>query len=249
MSGQPRFIKEAFPYIKKNLIEYNGNIDVFLHCWFDENEVGKKFPNTSDTTREQGNGFVESDTISQLKKLYEPISIQVEAQVDFTNEIKDEYIVARDKTNPFATFSMWESIKRCNDLKNKYENENNFVYDAVIRCRYDLKIESPIKLADIEESVLYTSGHNSRTDTVEDILFYGKSDLINIVSLMTYEFDSNFRKINFWNNESLLAVHCQKHGIKINRNSEWKFSLIRGKKTFFDSLWYYKNRIISKIQI
>ena len=249
ISGQPRFIKEAFPYIKKNIIDCNESIDVFMHCWFDENEVGKRFSNTSDTTREQGNGVIESDTITLLKKLYKPINIHFEAQVDFTNRIKPEYTATRDKTNPFATFSMWESIKRCNDLKSKYETENNFVYDAVIRCRYDLKIESPVVIVGLADQTLYTSYHNPRTDIVEDILFYGKSGVLDTISLMIDQLDANFRKINRWGNESLLAVHCQTNNVTVNRNPNWKFTLARGKRTLIDTLWYFKNRIRSKLNI
>lgn len=249
MSGQPRFVKEAFPYIKENIINKNNNIDIFLHYWFDEKEIGKRFSNTSDTVRELGNGIIESDTITLLEELYRPLSIQIEPQEDFTDKIKSEYSATRDKTNPFATFSMWESIKRSNNLKIKYEKENNFVYDAVIRCRYDLKIESPIVIIDVAESTLYTSGYNPRTDIVEDILFYGKSAVIDTICLMSDNLDDNFRKINRWGNEPLLAVHCQSNNISIDRNSKWQFTLARGKRTFIDSLWYYKNRIQSKLKI
>lgn len=251
ISGQPRFIKRAFPYIKKNIIDKNNGIEVFLHCWFDEKEVGKRFANTSDTVRELGNGIIESDTITLLKRLYQPRDIQVEPQEDFTDRIKSEYSATRDKTNPFATFSMWESIKRCNNLKIKHEIENNFVYDAVIRCRYDLKIESPVVINDMAELTLYTSGHDLRTDIVEDMLFYGKSAVIDTISLMSDNLDNNFRKINRWNNELLLAAHCQSNNIRVDRGRypQWQFTIARGKRTFIDSLWYYKNKIKSKLKI
>ena len=33
---------------------------------------------------------------------------------------------------------------RCNELKKEYEKDNNFVYDLVIRTRYDLAYHNPI---------------------------------------------------------------------------------------------------------
>jgi hypothetical protein len=249
ISGQPRFIEESFPYIKKNIIDCNDNIDVFLHSWFSPDEVGKKFSNTSDTTREEGNGFIRSNTVEILKELYKPVSLLIETQEDFSHKIKPEYTAARDKTNPFATFSMWESIARCNNLKVLYELENSFTYDVVIRCRFDLKLETPLIIKTSDNATIHTSGYNINEKLVEDILFYASSNTMNRIVELPGMLDEHFSNINIWNNEQLLRTHCEVKNISVTRHREWKFTLARGKRTLKDSLWYYKNRIISKLQI
>lgn len=249
ISGQPRFIEEAFPYIKKNIIDCNDQVDVFLHCWFSAEEVGKRFSHTSDTTREQGNGIIKEDTIKLLQALYKPISLQAEPQVDFSDKVKPEYTAARDKTNPFATFSMWESIARCNALKKHHEEARGFTYDTVIKARFDLKLESPLIINDFDKTCLYTSGHNPNPKLVEDIIFYASSEVMDNVVDLPHLLDNHFHTINIWNNEQLLHTHCAFKAIPIKKEKDWKFTLARGNRTFKDSLWYYKNRILSKLGI
>lgn len=249
LSGQPRFIEESFPYIKKNILEKNDNVDVFLHCWFNPEEVGQKFSNTSDTVREQGNGHLRSDTVELLKELYQPVSLLIEPQEDFSDRIKPQYTNARDKTNPFATFSMWESIRRCNRLKTELEIKNSFQYDVVIRTRFDLKLETPLVIQNLNDDSLHTSRHNPNDDLVEDILFYASSPVMDKISELPTMLDEHFHKINLWNNERLLHTHCLYNSITIIRHKEWQFTLARGKRTFFDTLWYYKNRLLSKLKI
>jgi hypothetical protein len=248
LSGQPRFIEEAFPCIQKNIIECNGNIDIFLHCWFDVEEAGKRFSNTSDTTREQGNGVIKDNTIELLKSLYRPVSISAEPQVDFSHRVKPEYTAARDKTNPFATFSMWESIARCNNLKTLHETKNGFTYDVVVKARFDLKIETALTIVAFDKSSLHTSGHNPNQNLVEDILFFASSNVMNQVTELPDLLDGHFHKINIWNNEQLLHTHCVYKKIPVVRHKNWKFTLARGKRTLRDTLWYYKNRLLSKLR-
>lgn len=249
LSGQPRFIKEAFPYIKENIIDCNPNVDVFIHCWFDEKEAGKKFSNTSDTTREEGNGLLDINTPQLLRQLYKPKAFEIEPQEDFTPRVKEAYTKARDKTNPFATFSMWESIRRCNNLKKAYEENNHFTYDAVIKGRFDLKITTPIKIMDaVDLNNLHTSGYNDDHTIVEDILFYSASKTMDTIVELPNELDKHFLKVNKWNNELLLYTHTASRSINITRHKEWKFTLARGKKSFLDYLWYYKRRILNKLK-
>jgi len=249
ISGQPRFIEESFPYIKKNILDCNDNVDVFLHCWFNVEETGKKFSNTSDTIKERGNGIIKGSTIELLKEMYKPVSILAEPQEDFSYSVKPEYTAARDKTNPFATFSMWESIARCNNLKTLHEEKNAFIYDVVIKSRFDLKIETPIRPNAMKIQSLYTSGYNKNISLVEDMIFYTQSKVMNTIANLPFELDSHFKTIKFWNNESLLARHCIVHNINIIRCPEWKLSLALGKRNIFDTLWSFRQRVINRLKL
>jgi hypothetical protein len=46
LSGQPRFVEEAYPNIFKTIIEPNDP-DVFLHAWYDKDMIGTNFVNYS----------------------------------------------------------------------------------------------------------------------------------------------------------------------------------------------------------
>lgn len=246
LSGQPRSIKEAYPCIKKNLIDTNQQVDVFLHCWYNNEEIGKQFSNTSETTREEGINIVEDNVPNWLKKMYQPVATLVEVQEDFSSKVKQEYLAARDKTNPFATFSMWTSIQRCNDLKKQYENDNNFIYDIVVRCRYDVALETPIVITDTETE-LHTSGYNSKTDIIEDIIFYAPSDTMDFICNLPEYLDSSFQTLQKWNNEALFYTYTATKNILVIRHPEWRFTLIRGKRKLSDTIWYFFKRLRTKL--
>lgn len=250
ISGQPRAFAEAFPYIKKNIIDCNEKVDVFLHCWYDESQTGQRYTNTSDTVHEEGVNVISPDIPEKLRRLYQPIDMLVEAQENFSDHVKPEYLAARDKTNPFATFSMWTSIQRCNALKQKYERENGFVYDVVIKCRYDLKLESSVTIHP-DHGELHTAGvRKFETDTyVADILFVSTSLTMDKVALLLESVDQYFHAIGRWGNEFFLGTHLKQYNIKTKYHPEWHFTLIRGKKTWSGRLKQLTGRVRAKLRL
>lgn len=245
--GQPRSLVRAFPYIKKNIININPGVDIFLHCWYDPSETGKTYAHVSDTTREEGKNIIDHNVPLQLKELYTPVALLVEKQENFSSRIKQEYIDAKDKTNPFATFSMWTSIYRCNELKHLHEQTQNFTYDAVIRCRYDIKLNSPLHISC--DNSLHASDKTDNESIVEDILFYANSPIMDTLCSLVTEIDSHFKSIKKWNNELLLAEHCRVHNIQITQHNDWNYTLIRGERSFFDTIWYLIRRLRNKLHI
>lgn len=247
LSGQPRSFAEAYPYIKKNIIDCNQNVDVFIHCWYDEKEAGQKFKNTSDSVREGGINIVEADVPNQLLHLYQPKRYIFERQQDFSNYIKPEYELARDKTQPFATFSMWTSIFKCNELKKQYENENDFTYDIVIKARFDLAITAPLDTNNLKEgNIIITIGPEPENKIAADILFYTSSHNMDKVSYLVHYLEVYFSTLRIWNNETFLYHHIMKNGLSVTHDPYTNFHLIRGKRSFIDTLWYYSKRIKQK---
>lgn len=246
-SGQPRSFAEAYPYIKKNIIDCNPNVDVFIHCWYDEKEAGQKFKNTSDSAREGGINVVETNVPNQLIRLYQPKLYAFEPQQDFSTFIKPEYEFARDKTQPFATFSMWTSIFKCNELKKQYEKENDFIYDIVIKARFDLAITTPVYTSNLQnQNTIITIGPEPQTEIAADILFYTSSQSMDKVAELAHHLEEYFPVLGIWNNETFLYHHIVKNGLSVTHHPHTSFHLIRGKRSFIDTLWYYSKRIKQK---
>ena len=111
-------------YIYDNIINKCDNIDIFIHSFDKDNEtkILSKYPNT---------------------KYY-----VIEKQIDFINNTSKEnyeYYKEIHRLQPLgcslqATLSFFYS--RCTSIKYalKYSKENNFIYDCIIRCRFDTGI-------------------------------------------------------------------------------------------------------------
>lgn len=76
------------------------------------------------------------------------------------------------------TVRMFKRIYQCDQLRQKYEKENGFVYSAVIRIRPDLMIVEPLPVKQIEnlqENVMYV-GKTVGTDELEYHRPYGYTE-------------------------------------------------------------------------
>lgn len=139
ISGQPRQVKECFPYILENLILPNTPCDVFLHVWFDAAEKNTRWTPFWDTK-------IDESAIAQLTELYNPVSMMVEKQKNFETGHFDPQntLFNEGQYRIDASVSMFYSIQKCNILKKAYELENGFKYDIVARTRPDFKIQTKL---------------------------------------------------------------------------------------------------------
>lgn len=228
ISGQPRSFMEAYPYIKKNLIDCNPNVDVFLHCWFNAENAGQAYRKTSNTMTGLQTPIEKLNTPELLRSLYKPTLMLVEPQVDFTERALQHPEIPRDTTNTFGSISMWTSIKRCNDLRKQYENTNGFTYDYVIRHRFDCIIPRKIHVTRLQKGVLH--GHAIDLDgpvCLYDQTFIGSSDELDSIAGLVNLIDAYLPKVNLWNNERMLAYHLQLNKIPVQIH-RWYPILVRG---------------------
>lgn len=132
LSGQPRSLSKCLPGLKKYLIEPNTP-DIFYHTWWDRDLIGKPF----DSAQPHQIGTVgkwSPDTDDLLDSI-EYTSRLVEKPMDF--EIS-KHMVHAPTANQNSMCSIFYSQWKAGMLKKEYEQANNFVYDVVIRARFDL---------------------------------------------------------------------------------------------------------------
>ena len=143
LSGQPRFLERGYQQISEKITS-KYDVDFFVHTWWDNN--------LSAIGSNRGYTY-KSNSLELIMEYYKPILMLNEPQIIFNTYNDVDY----EKIKPISPYSMFYSIKSSNDLKSFYEKKNNFKYDVVIRCRFDILIEIfDINLSDIDLSYIYT---------------------------------------------------------------------------------------------
>jgi len=131
LSGQPRSLQEGFHYHSRNLIE-EYDVDVFVHSW-------------------------NSDYNGKVLRLYKPKLYKFDDYMfGKEHDIKYEYEGGKhDAWPPKNALHGFYSIYHANKLKSEYEKQNGFVYDWVVRSRFDYALNVIIKFKKLENHFLY----------------------------------------------------------------------------------------------
>lgn len=129
ISGHFRSIAKNITSINLNILSNkNLDVDIFIHTW---------------SVIDRGH----TKTIDQafIKKEYNPKLIAVEPPKNLliTPLMREKNFNKRDIN---GLLCMFNKIYLCNELKSKYEKDNNFKYDCVIRYRADTDLHEPLKI-------------------------------------------------------------------------------------------------------
>jgi hypothetical protein len=191
ISGQPRKALETYPFIQKYIIEPN-NADVFIHMNYDSNmkyiEKGHldngicKYPENID---------------SKVLDLYKPVRYLIESpksllnpNIDVADSRVDAYLrmnkhrnMTKDEMKYHMTkqlLSMFYSIYKCNELKEIFANENGFVYDYVIRLRFDACPSKPLICSRYSPNFIYYQDLGQPDNLISDWFNFGSNSIMNI---------------------------------------------------------------------
>lgn len=142
LSGQPRFIEKGIESLKSNVL-HNKNIDIFIHCWYDENNKNIKFDSSQ--------YYLNSKVGSQSEKTKE-ILYSLNAKKIFLESPKTfhefNHLIDLPTAKQTKLASMFYSCYQANELKKIYEEENKFKYDLVIKTRTDILYKNKINIFD-----------------------------------------------------------------------------------------------------
>lgn len=153
-SGQPRNLRECYPFIHKAILEGN-DVDVYAHLWWDNTYKNQiiRFHTT--------HKFENEDLGALFQEIYQPKSILIEPQKDFdlsefdleNNFIDEEHRRLFTAKVLFCSLSMWYSVSEAHRLM----VESGIKYDLVIRGRTDLIFMYPINFKELNPDILYIS--------------------------------------------------------------------------------------------
>ena len=214
LSGQPRFIQKGYDNIKNKILSSNNEFDFFIHTWWGSDIINQT---------NKRNYVFDENTIQTITELYKPKGFINQPQKIFN--IKED--VDYESLDPISPYSMFYSIKIANHLKTFYEIENDFKYDVVIRCRFDIIIdEINLNFNEIGYNEIYL-------DTV-GLGFPNDQFAIANSKTMDY-YCSLYDNLELYYNEGvrnfvgerLLRYHLEKGNIKMNFEKKIKNNIIK----------------------
>lgn len=200
-SGQPRNLKQSYRYLKKYIID-DLNPDIFIHTWDDNLHSSAKHV---DITKVK---YASKDLIIELLK---PKNYIFENNNEFMknldNNLKSKY------SDPFIQYSMFYSMNRVNDLKKKYEKENDFIYDTVIRIRFDFIPLERIKNKEIKPKTFNYFNILKNKNVPCDWIFWSDSKTMDILNNCYVNLDEFIKKIEYFTGENILKLHSENNNI------------------------------------
>ena len=200
ISGQPRNALESFHNIKQNIIDPN-QADVFIHMHYDpENLYMEK------SHADKGNCQLQSGLDTEIIKLYQPKSVLVEKPRNFQKpqiQIAPNRLMRSKKMNVHKNWtdeehvaytiknmtSMYYSIYKANELKEIYANEQGFVYDYVIRIRFDLFLSEPIVVSNYNPHFISYLEIGQPDHLISDWLNFGSNAIMNVYASLYLQMD------------------------------------------------------------
>jgi hypothetical protein len=161
--------KSVYNSIKKHIIDANTNydVDIFFQSW-------------------------NYDLKDELISLYKPVSHLFEDNTIYADEIENKCNRASD----FGGISQALAIQKVLNLKEVYENDNNFKYDIVILFRPDVLIWTDMIFSKYDTSYFYTDGHQNNEG---DIHFVMNTEHANVFKNLYLSIDNgNYHEQHLW---------------------------------------------------
>lgn len=214
ISGGMKFPEKSFASIKK--IIPNEFVKVFIHTWKVEDE--SEFKKTSFAFTNPSGCFYESHNVNlEILNQFNCEKLLIENYTDKNIQFKNLFSTLSFTDYPrkdIGPISMWYSIFRANQLKIEYENENNMIFDKIVRMRFDSDFQDKtLNLNNINESLNIPSGRD--WGIINDQFSIGDSKTMNIFCNLYNEI-RNLQGIIF-TSENLLLKHIKNHNLKVNK--------------------------------
>lgn len=198
LSGRFRGSYIPFNYLERNLIS-KYKPDIFINYNYKDDDD------------------IECDK-EELVQLYNPKLINFEKTPDIVKEsvgMVNGYEYATEST-PNSIFNMWWGIYQSNELKKKYEEENGFKYDVVIRTRFDVEILEEVELRNWSDSIFIPIGADHR-DGFNDLLAYGSSHTMDYYCSTFHNLVDYIKGGELIHPERLLRAHLEDYKCRLIR--------------------------------
>jgi len=212
LSGHMRLYKPFFDHFKKEFMNKNKNykFDFFIDTWDKNNFYDDKWQ--SDIIEED----IKSVFGNDLKRLIIENNDNMLSS-DSYKDIIDKYKIDH-KGDGSHIINMFYKIYKCNQLKKKYEEENNFIYDVVIRHRSDYFINGNIIFDDLDMNKMNIINcsivlpHNPYNFYgINDLFAMSSSKNIDIYSNLYLDFQNHIEKYKCIS-EGLITYYLEENG-------------------------------------
>lgn len=212
LSGQPRNADKTLPFIYQNIINANrlngDEVDVFIHLNYDsENSYIEK------SHLDNNNCYLPKFIDKYVIEAYKPTKYLIEKPSKKMNnpniKIPPKRLENCHKMNKHRNMSdeeqsnhiikqmtfMFYSIFKCNELKEKYAQENGFVYDYVIRLRFDAVPLLPLICRNYDSNYIYYQNIGQKDELISDWMNFGSNMIMNVYSsvYLNLEYINSFR--------------------------------------------------------
>lgn len=221
-SGGIRYVENGLFSLNK-LKNNNHNVKVFAHAW-NVSDKEKFLKSTHRFEDKNSNNTVINDfnTLSNYDAEYLLIENYHSKEKEFKNLFDSLKFKSYSNYN-ISIISMHYSIFKSNELKIKYEKDNNIIFDYVIRLRYDSLIEDEINFDDyVENQICIPFGSDWGGSTanlgeggLNDQFAIGKSKFMDIYSNM-YNCLQECTDVDY-HPETLFRHYISNKKIKIHR--------------------------------
>jgi len=173
LSGHARTYKDTAASIIENIIK-PFEADVFIHTWDLTETAGEIW-------REEKSPIEKTD-IDFIKAKFKPIRYIV------SDHPITESKTYEDGINKLSTHRMLQSTFYATSLMDDYCRETGVEYDVVIRCRFDLIINTKFKLVDdVKDNIIYTAYNANNTGYQAMLnLYYGTAESMNVLASIIY---------------------------------------------------------------
>jgi SAM-dependent methyltransferase len=206
ISGHLRTFEENYRSVKENILDVL-DCDVFIHTW---DILGLSYRFTDADLHVTETNLL----LPKIYQLYNPKKIIVEKTKTFAvKPIMQQRLI--DHRDIPGILSMYYKVEVCNDLKKEYEQENNFIYDCVIRFRGDLYVEHPIPIDDRTSfNNLFLPSYGNFGGACDQFAF-GGSAVMDKYSSIYSNLERHLHAGAPFHPEKLLLYHIESQGLPI----------------------------------
>lgn len=167
--GHLRTYKQCYLNLHKFFLNQH-NVDVFIHTW-DETEA-KTISWHSDHMP------VSRTNENEIVQIYKPTQLRIEHQPETPHDKTSRGTNISSRGQQFMLYSLHAS----NELKRQYEIDNNFKYDAIVKIRPDILLNSNLPIKPVKHNQVLIAG-NKKTPLFSNRVYdYQACDIINISS-------------------------------------------------------------------
>jgi hypothetical protein len=139
LSGEIRTWRDNYISWKRIVDDLDIDVDFFIHTW--DSQLPPNILRTEHKISELEKIKdipISNEEIHDLLNIIKPINYEIEKKKEFTPYNPDQPLFL----NP--QLSQWYGFMKVAKLKSDYEIKNSFIYDLVIRFRYDIKLKDTL---------------------------------------------------------------------------------------------------------